>query len=147
MSDFFVTILIIIDIIMIFTEETVNQSQLDELDERLFKYEGIIRLDKNDLCHVLSGKDCKLITACQEDEKPTEFMQKFIAHLESKPGIDQWKCLMLYFGQPQQAQFNMTDFGMIQDFLEQFSGNEIDVIWGIHHNPDEVGLTAVAAYR
>jgi cell division GTPase FtsZ len=131
---------------MIFSEQSVNASQYDELTEEYFKREGLIRLDKNDLWQVLSGKGCVLITARQEDENPTEFIHQLITHLNSKPNKAQWRRLLIYFGQSPKAHLKMEDMSLLEEFLNHSISDYIDVIWGIHHNPDEVGLTAVILY-
>lgn len=131
---------------MIITEERVNLSQLDELSERLFKVKGKINLDKNDLAYVLTGnEDCTLITVKREDEESKEFMTKFTSYLASKPDIKKWKRIMFNFGYSPKHPFNMEDVSIISEFLAQ-SPEEFDVVWGVHENPDEVGLSAVVVY-
>ena len=132
---------------MIFTEENVYISQLDELSKRLFKVKGKINLDKNDLSYMLGSRyDSKLITVQSEGEDSQEFMTKFTSYLVSKPDMKKWKRMMLYFGYSPQHPLRMEDMAMINDFLTQ-SLDEFDVLWGIHENPDEVGLSAAVIYN
>lgn len=129
---------------MIFTEESVNFSQLDELSSRLFKVKGKINLDKNDLAYILGSKcDSNLITAQSEDEESQEFMAKFTSYLASRCDEKKWERMMLYFGYSPKHPLRMEDVIIINEFLAQSMG-EFDIIWGIHENPDEVGLSAVA---
>lgn len=131
---------------MIFTEENVNLSQLNELSERLFKVKGKINLDKNDLSYILGSKyDSKLITVQSEDEESLEFMTKFTSYLASKPDVNKWKRMMLYFGYSPNHPLRMEDVTIINEFLTQ-SLSELDLLWGVHENPDEIGLSAVVVY-
>lgn len=132
---------------MIFTEESVNFSQLDELSRRLFKVKGKINLDKNDLAYILGSKyDSKLITAQSEDEESQEFMAKFTSYLASRADVKKWKRMMLYFGYSPNHPLRMEDVIIINEFLAK-TMDEFDLIWGIHENPDEIGLSAIAVYN
>ena len=123
---------------MIITEESVNYSQLDELTTRLFKVKGKINLDKYDLSYVLArNDDSKLITFRREDEESKEFMTQLTSYMASRPDVKKLKRIMLYFGYSPEHIFN--------EFLNQFP-EELDILWGIHENPDEIGLSAVAVY-
>lgn len=132
---------------MIFTEESVNFSQLNELSARLFKVKGMINLDKNDLAYVLAGNDdCTLITARREDEDSREFMTKFTSYLASKPDVKEWRRIMMYLGYSPKHPLKVEDVPIINELLSQ-TMSEYDFIWGLHENPDEVGLSAVVAYN
>ena len=127
---------------MIITEESVNFSQLDELSERLFKVKGKINLDRNDLVVMLGGNfDSKLITFQREEEESKEFLTKLTSYLSSKPEIKRMKGIMMYFGYSTKHPLRMEDMALINEFLAQAEG-EFDAIWGIHENPDEIGLSA-----
>ena len=127
---------------MIITEERVNISQIDELSERLFKVKGKINLDKNDLAWILAGSDdCTLISARHENEESCEFVTKFVTYLAAKPNLKNWKRLMLKFGYSQEHPLKMEDISIINEILFQ-KIDEFDIIWGLHENPDEIGLSA-----
>lgn len=131
---------------MIITEESVNYSQLDELTTRLFKVKGKINLDKYDLSYVLArNDDSKLITFRREDEESKEFMTKLTSYMASRPDVKKLKRIMLYFGYSPEHPLRMEDLGIFNEFLNQFP-EELDILWGIHENPDEIGLSAVAVY-
>ena len=131
---------------MIITEESVNYSQLDELTTRLFKVKGKINLDKYDLSYVLArNDDSKLITFRREDEESKEFMAKLTSYMASRPDVKKLKRIMLYFGYSPEHPLRMEDMGIFNEFLNQFP-EELDILWGIHENPDEIGLSAVAVY-
>lgn len=129
---------------MVFTKESVDMSQIDDLAARLFNGNGVIKLDKNDLYFVLAGENCVMFSGLQEDESNREFLKAFLERINDTPKNKDYNRMLINVGCSVEAPLMMQDMEVIRNFFEHVPCKEADVLWGVQHNAQGVGMTAVA---